>query len=265
VTAIDLRRPQSAGVVDRLNAALRAHRVLWFPGQQLTHDQLVAVASAFGAPRARPAAPPGEHTYVLEIRREADETAVPFGAGWHSDGSFRDVPEVATLLHAKVVPAAGGDTLFADCVAAFEALPDARRAELVGLRALHSAQAYFGRDGFFARESGRTGMRVQTSAAFERTVSHPMVRTDPADGVRSLFISPGFTVGVEEMESEASGALLAELFAHMTSERFVYRHRWAPDMLVVWDNRRTLHSATAGYDGQLRLMHRVVAGAETPV
>jgi taurine dioxygenase len=231
----------------------------------LSHAELVTATACFGEPRRRPRSTDPENPHILEIRREAGETAVPFGHGWHSDGSFADTPPVATLLHAKVVPPAGGDTLFADCTAAYEALPERRKADLVGLRALHSAAAYFGRDGFFAKEAGRTGMQVRTSADYERTVSHPIVRTDPVDGRKSLFISPGFTVGVEGMEEAAAHSLLAELYEHMTAARFVYRHRWAPDMLVVWDNRRTLHSATGGYDGHARVMHRTEAGQETPV
>lgn len=244
--------------------ALADHGLVCLPDQPLSHDELEAFSLQIG--------PFGDNPYVeampgrpnlVEVRRDPEETTTVFGGGWHSDWSFQAAPPAATILHSKVTPPTGGDTLFADTARAYDTLSPQFQKQLHGLRAMHSAAGPYGRDGYFAKESGRTGMRILVSADAERTYSHPLVTVHPISGRRTLFISPGYTIGIEGMTETESDAILGFLFKHITNEQFVYRHVWRPDMLVIWDNRSVLHCATGGYDGYLRLMHRtVIAGGQ---
>ena len=264
VSGLDLSRPLPAETLAAVKAAFLAHGVLWFPDQPLTHDQLEAFTLQFGPFGHDPyVAPLADRPHVLEVKREADETASPFGAGWHSDWSFQEAPPSATLLHAKIVPPIGGDTLYADAIAAYEALSPAFQAMLAPLRGVHSAAGPYSPGGFYAGEEGRKGMTILPSAEAEGRVSHPLVRKLD-DGRRALFANRIYTVAIEGFTDAESAALLGFLAKHMTQDRFIYRHHWAPDMLTMWDNRRALHHATGGYDGHQRVMHRTTVAGERP-
>jgi taurine dioxygenase len=265
ITGLDLRRPLPGGALEAVKAAFADNGVVWFPDQGLDDDQLEAFTLQFGAFGSDPyIAPLPGRPHVLEVRREPNETASVFGAAWHSDWSFQERPPAATILLSKVVPPQGGDTLFADAAGAYLALSPAFQRMLDGLRAVHSATRPYGPEGFYAREEGRLGMTILPSPEANKTFSHPLVRTHPVTGARSLFVNPVYTVGVEGMTGAESGALLAFLFKHITDEAFVYRHRWNADMLIMWDNRRLLHNATGGYDGHLRVMHRTTLAGDEP-
>jgi taurine dioxygenase len=166
-----------------------------------------------------------------------------------------------------VVPPVGGDTLFADQHAAWDALPAAMQARLRDLQGVHSARRGYARDGMYGerdRARGRSmAIRFGDDALAVRR--HPIARVHPETGRIALFVSPGYTVGIEGMDDAQAGALLAELFEHQKRPEFVYRHRWSAGMLVVWDNRRLVHAATGGYEGHRRLLHRVTIAERSPV
>lgn len=239
--------------------------MLWFRGQWLDHAQLEAFSSLLGPFGPNPfvhALP--DHPNIVEVRRDPEERAVVFGGGWHSDWSFLPQPPAATLLHAKVVPPEGGDTLFCDTRRALEALSPHFRVLLAQLYGVHSAAGPYGSEGYFAKETGRTGMSIISGPEADGTHAHPLTPRHPVSGQRALFASPGYTVGIEGLSEPEARAILDFLFEHMTADRFVYRHVWEPDMLVIWDNRAALHCATGGYDGYLRLMHRTVIAGGAP-
>jgi taurine dioxygenase len=266
LTGVDLSRPLPAPVLAKVKAAFAAHSVLWFPDQPLTHDQLEAFALQWGEFGWDPyIAPLADRPHVVEVRRDATETTAVFGGSWHSDWSFQATPPAATILHAKVVPPVGGDTLYADGYRAWEALSPLFRAMIAPLRALHSAARPYGPDGFYAGETGRTGMTILPSTEAREVQAHPLVRTHPVSGRKALFVNSVYTVGIEGMKEAESAAILSFLFKHMIAEPFVYRHRWAPNMLTMWDNRCCAHNATGGYDGHARVMHRVTVAGETPL
>ena len=266
VTGLDLTAPMPAQTLAEVKAAWARHAVVRFPDQPLDLDQLEAFTRQMGSfgddPFIKPM--PGRPN-VLELRREADEKAPNFGAGWHSDWSFQAAPPAATLLRSEVVPPVGGDTLFADCARAYEALSATMQAMLAPLRAIHSAARPYGSKGMFAKETEKRTMQIITSTEADRTQVHPLVRTHPVTGRKALFISPVYTVGVEGLTAPETEALLGFLFKHMTDPQFIYRHRWAPGMLLMWDNRCTMHYAEGGYDGHLRVMHRTTVAGDPPV
>ena len=264
VTGLDLSRPLPAATLAAVKAAFLAHGVLWFPDQPLDHDQLEAFTLQFGAFGWDPyVAPLADRPHILEVRREPDEKASVFGGGWHSDWSFQTTPPSATLLHAKVVPPVGGDTLYSDSIAAYEALSPAFREVLDRLRTVHSATRPYGAQGFFARDDARRAMTILSSAEADKTEVHPLVRTLD-DGRRALFINPTYTISIEGFSEAESETLLAFLYKHMLQDAFVHRHRWSANMLTMWDNRRAMHNATGGYDGYQRLLHRTTVAGGKP-
>lgn len=266
VKGVDLSRPLANDDLAAVKAAFWRHGVLWFPDQPLDHDQLEGFTQQFGAFGDDPyVAPLADRPHIMEVRREPDETASPFGSTWHSDWSFQETPPMATILHAKVVPPVGGDTLYADGIAAYDALSSTFQKMLEPLRAVHSAARPYGSKGFYAQEQGRKGMKILPSVEAEKTWTHPLVRTQVETGRKALFINPVYTIGIEGFTEAESTALLSFLFAHMTAEAFVYRHKWSEHMLTMWDNRRATHNATGGYDGHLRVMHRTTVRGEVPV
>ena len=265
ITGLDLTRPLSKDQLGEVKAAWTRHAVVAFPDQPLTLEQLEAFTLQIGAfghdPFIKPM--PG-HPNVLELRREPDEKATNFGAGWHSDWSFQEAPPAATLLHSEVVPPMGGDTLFCDCAAAYQALSPTMQRMLAPLQAVHSATRAYGTKGVFARETEARTLQIITSAEADKSLTHPLVRTHPVTGRKALFISPVYTTGIEGLTPKESQAILGFLFQHMTQDEFIYRHRWRPKMLLMWDNRCTMHFAEGGYDGHLRVMHRTTVAGDVP-
>ena len=266
VRGLSLAAPLDEATMGEVRQAWADHGVLSFPDQPLSLDQLEAVTLQFGPFGVDPfIAPMPGRPNVLELRREPDEKATNFGAGWHSDWSFQPAPPAATLLHGQVIPPVGGDTLFADCAGAYAALSPVMQEMLAPLRAIHSAGRAYGTKGVFARETEKRTMQIIVSEEADKTHTHPLVRTHPVTGEKALFVSPVYTLGIEGMTPAESQAILGFLFAHMTQEAFVFRHRWAKDTLLIWDNRRTVHLAEGGYDGHLRVMHRTTVAGEVPV
>jgi taurine dioxygenase len=265
VTGLDLSRPLPSATLAAVKAGFLAHGVLWFPDQPLTHDQLEAFTLQFGDFGWDPyVAPLADRPHILEVRREPDEKTAPFGGFWHSDWSFQETPPAATILHAKVVPPVGGDTLYADGVAAYEALSPAFQRMIAPLKAVHSAARPYGPTGLYAKEEGRKGMTILPSPEAEKRFAHPLVRT-LLDGRKALFVNHVYTLAIEGFSETESAVLLGFLLKHMTEDRFVYRHSWSADMLTMWDNRRAVHNATGGYDGHLRVMHRTTVAGARPV
>ena len=266
ITGLDLSTPLPAAVMAEVRAAWAAHGVVAFPGQPLSLDALEAFTLAMGGFGHDPYIKPMDgHPNVLELRREPDEKATNFGAGWHSDWSFQATPPAATLLRSEVIPPVGGDTLFVDACRAYEALSPTMQAMIAPLRAIHSASRSYGTQGVFAKDTRARTMQIIVSEEADKTQTHPLARTHPVTGRKALFISPVYTVAIEGLTPAESEALLGYLFKHLTQDEFIYRHRWQAGMLLMWDNRCTMHFAEGGYDGHLRLMHRTTVAGDAPV
>ncbi|MFP6655156.1 MAG: TauD/TfdA family dioxygenase [Myxococcota bacterium] len=265
VRGLDLRARLDDETAESIRSTWAIHGVLIFPDQSLDHAELEAFTKGLGEFGVDPFIEPMEdHPHILELRREATEKAANFGAAWHSDWSFQPCPPSGTILHAKVVPPVGGDTLYADGHRAWEALSPAMQSMLEGHRAIHSAAFAYGPRGVLAKEPHERTMKIIVSEKAEETEIHPMIRTHPVTGRKSLFINPVYTVGIEGFRPEENFVLLKFLYDHMVKEEFVYRHQWKENMLVLWDNRSTMHFAEGGYDGHLRLMHRTTLAGDRP-
>ena len=201
------------------------------------------------------------HPNIAEIKRSAEEKASPFGGTWHSDWSFMKNPPSATLLHSKIIPPVGGNTLFANTEKAFAALPEEMKNKLRSLKVVHSAKVPYADDGFYALEKEKRAMKILPSKEANATFSHPMIKIHPETKKECLFINPVYTLNIENISQDESQELLWNLYEHMTQDAFVYEHTWDENMLVMWDNRTVMHHATGGYDGHERLLHRITLAA----
>lgn len=265
ITDVDLAQPLSSGLKDTITAAFLAHRVLVFRDQRLTEDQQYELTLHFGeieghvARLANGDKAPLVHT-VSNLDEHGNPTATPREYGnyfWHTDKSYHQVPSLLTMLHAVELPPHGGDTEFANTAAGYAALPEETKREIAGLKVVHSWEV----------SRRNTGGRLATEdEARERPpVTHPLVRTHPDTGERTLYLGlhTSHVVGMPEAEGRA---LLDRLLAHTTEPRFVYAHTWRAGDLVMWDNRCLLHRAARNYDmtRHRRILRRTVVKGTVP-
>lgn len=265
IRGVDLTRRQSSADIDAIRTAWLEHQVIGICDQDLEISDMERFAAALGPEGDDPfiASIPG-HPRVVEVRREADETTPVFAEAWHSDWSFLESSPAGTLLYGRVIPPVGGDTLFANQYAAYDALPAATKARIATLRGIHSARRSYSPGGVYGeRDKGRS-MAIRYSERAMATQLHPLVRRHPETDRPALFINLGYTIGIEGMSTADATALLTELFTHQTQPEFVYRHRWSPGLLTLWDNRCLLHTATGGYQGHQRLLWRITIGELRP-
>lgn len=264
VTGPDLRRPLDDAQAARLRALWLEHQVLAFPGQALAVEDIERFAATLGPFGVDPyfEAIPG-HPHVAQVRREPDERTPIFAEAWHSDWSFLAQPPAATVLYGDIIPPLGGDTLFADQYAAWEALPSPMKALLQGRQGVHSARRGYARDGAYGEKDQGRSMAIRYSDSALATQRHPIARVHPETGRTALFVSMGYTIGIDGMDDEEAAPILRTLFEHQARPEFVYRHRWSQGMLVVWDNRCVTHAATGGYEGHRRLLHRITVADRT--
>ena len=233
-----------------------------FPRLPLSHDEFKDFALSFGDFGDDPfISSLPDYPNIAEIKRSANEKATPFGGTWHSDWSFMKKPPSATLLHSKIIPPVGGNTLFANTEKSFAALPEKMKNRLRNLKVIHSAKIPYADDGFYALEKEERSMKILPSKEAKATYSHPMVKIHPETNKECLFINPVYTINIEGFSEDESQQLLWELYEHMIQDKFVYEHVWNEDMLIMWDNRTVMHQATGGYDGYDRLLHRITLAA----
>ena len=260
---IDLRQPVADQERTVLNQVFVEHGVLVVRDQDLTPTQVLGAVQLFGTVfrqhNTRFAIPecPAIH-YISNQDRFPDGTRYIPGEGWHTDHSNDARPPKATLLHAVTLPDVGGDTQYANMAAAYSALPAAMRARIAGLMAIHVYQS---------SHSSRQLMRL-SEANQERVpnaVLHPVVRTHPENGRKSIYVNPIRIEGIVGMDHREALPLLDELLHHATQDTFQYRHEWHSGDLVIWDNRCLLHKANGDYDmGQTRYLYRVMLQGDVP-
>jgi len=262
VTGVDLSGELTAKLIADIRAAWLQHKVLAFAGQQMDDDALERFTIAMGGFGEDPFfAPIKGRQNIAAILREADETSSLFAENWHSDWSFLAQPPSGTCLLAVDIPPTGGDTLFANQIAAFNALTPERQEFLRGLTAIHSAQLAYAPDGSYGEKDTGRSMDIRPDESARATQTHSLVQRHPETGEEALYSTLGYIIGIEGMDQADAIALLSELAQWQSRDEFVYRHRWEPDMLVMWDNRSVLHKATGGYEGHRRELHRTTIAA----
>jgi taurine dioxygenase len=237
--------------------AFREHGVVFFRDQDISPEEHLAFARRWGSIdvnkffRAVP-----EHPEIAEVRKEPEQRS-NIGGGWHTDHSYDPIPAMGSVLVARELPEVGGDTLFANLYAAYDALSDGMKATLSTMRAVHSSRHVFGTAAAYQNTD------LKEAFSNEHLVGdtvHPVVITHPDSGRRALYVNPGFTVRFDGWTPDESRPLLEYLYRHAVRPEFTCRFRWAPGSVAFWDNRCTWHYALNDYHGHRRVLHRVTIG-----
>ena len=265
ITGADLSRPISPEFAAAIRQALLDHQIIVVRDQALTKEQQYEFTLNFGEIEDHVARHADARYSIVHSVTNFDAEGNPTDAldmrgnyFWHTDKSYHAVPSLMTMLHAVELPSAGGDTQFANMVLAYTALPEAMKSRLAGLRAIHSWEA--------SRLASGSKPASEAEKRERPPVSHPIVRTHPETGAKALYIGNHAAGGVEGMPEAEGKALIAELMAHATQDRFIYTHHWRPGDLIIWDNRALLHRALANYEmgRQRRVLHRTVVRGTVP-
>lgn len=270
VRGIDMRAPPDPATFRALQDVWMQHLVLVFPGQHITDTEHVEFTRSFGEPEVF-------HQNIIRSRcvkeifrvSNVDDDGnlmppdhptvkqVSLAQFWHTDSSYRTYPCVGSLLHGVETSRTGGETQFTNMYVVYEALPDSLKRQVQGRKARHN----------FGHLHTLAALRPLTEAekAAMPPVWQPMVRKHPVTGRQSLYISPIYNDEVEGMGAEDAKRLIAELTQFAAQPRFVYRHRWEPDDVVMWDNRCTMHQVTPHDPTERRVMHRTTIVGTEPV
>lgn len=254
VAGIDLARTPTAAQVQVLQDALLEHLVLFFRDQNLTPIEHKAFAQRFGGLHIHPA-PLGifnDDPEIIVVQADENSQRIA-GELWHSDVSCDAEPPMASILHLKEVPLIGGDTLFANMYAAYDALSTSMQRFLSELTAIHDGRRnYDGRQTALSR--GHEYPRAE----------HPVVRTHPETGRPALFVNRMFTNRIVQLKDGESAALLEMLYRHIERPEFQCRFRWQPNSVAFWDNRCVQHLALWDYFPRRRYGHRVTIAGDKP-
>jgi taurine dioxygenase len=253
-----------------IHRVLLERLVIIFPGQQLSPEHHLAFARRFGElePPHPVFAHLPEHPQVSVLETMGNQGI--YNDEWHTDVTFRARPPLGSVLYARIIPACGGDTMWANMYAAYDSLAAPLRRMADGLTATHDI---FGggphqrmlsfRDTLLAGPDGQ--LRATEIASRFPPVSHPVVRTHPETGHKALFVNRSFTTRIDGVSKLESAWLLGLLLEHAEQVGFQMRHRWRTGDLVMWDNRCTQHLAVADYAPAHRLMHRITVQGDAPM
>lgn len=267
VIGLDLSLPLATSDLARLHRAHLDYHVLVFRDQHITPAQQVDFSRHFGALQIhvlRNFQLPDQPEVLVISNIQQDGKPVGLGdAGhfWHSDLSYKETPSLGSMLHAQELPAEGGDTLFANQHAAWDALPDDLKREVEGLQAEHW---YLARYEELRQRNPYRPQLTQAQIDEVKPVSHPVVRTHPETGRRALFVSEHFTTRILGVSAQRSRELLDLLFDYGTRAEHVYRHQWQPHDMVFWDNRSLMHLAAGCPDHLRRKLYRTTIEGDVP-
>ena len=242
VRGLDLRTELDADTVRVLRGAFLDHCVLFFRDQAISQEDLVRFTRYFGEPVPHVRPQPDRPIEEIFVISNVTEDGKPIGAlgseeiPFHSDLSYLPEPGTISMLYALEIPEEGGETMWANGYASYEALDHSVQSRIDGLRAVHRHP-------------------IDALNTPEPTM-HPVVRTHPETERKVIYVSPHLTRQIAGLDRRDGQVLLDELIAHATDPRFVWKHRWQVGDLVMWDNRCTMHRRTPFDDRRRRVMWR---------
>ena len=271
ITGLDLRYPIDSTTMARLREVWLDHTILLISGQKIDDNQQIAFSRRIGKLELINMAAlqlDGNPEIYTATNLDLNENILPLNnplmqlnadnAKWHSDSSFKRVPSMASLLHARIVPPIGGKTGFANMVAAYDALDDIMKKRIDGLMGVHNF--------FWSRRNVNTIAFTDEETAAIPPVRHPVARVHPETGRKAIYVG-SHTETIEGMKNDEARKLIDALITHATQKEFVYEHQWHVGDLILWDNRAVLHRGM-GFDMQnhKRRMHRTtIAGITNTV
>jgi taurine dioxygenase len=252
ISGIDLTQPLGEATIDELERALAAHQVIFFRDQRLDFEshkrfgrrfgELIIHSGVAGLP---------EHPQIVAIHADASSKYIA-GENWHSDLTCNAEPPMGSILYLHTIPESGGDTLFASMYAAYDALSPRMKTYLQDLTAVHDGEHVY-------RPIVNDPTRQYPCS------NHPIVRTHPVTGRKSLFVNPSYTLHINGIPKAESDAILSFLYQHCANPNFQMRFQWQPHSVAFWDNRCTQHLAVWDYFPQVRSGYRVTIKGEKPV
>ena len=258
VLGIDLAQADEE-ITPWLSDLLVERKVLFFRDQHISIESHIAFASRFGELEIHPFTNNDPtHAEVIHLRNDREHP--PYINIWHSDVTWRAEPSLGSILRARVVPDVGGDTLFANMEAAYDALDEETRELIDDLWAVHDNEGFL--NGM--RQSGASEVEIEARRAQFPPQRHPVVRTHPVSGRKSIYVNRAVTRRIEGVEAVESEALLERLYHQAWVPDFQCRFRWAPDSLAFWDNRAAQHYAAADYWPEERSMERITIVGDRP-
>jgi taurine dioxygenase len=265
ITGVNLAQPVDDAVMAEIRAALLENLVIFFRDQDMTPATLLAFDGRWGPIHRHPfIAGMADYPDVLElVKRPTDKRN--FGGDWHTDQMFAPEPALGTMLWAKQVPAAGGDTMFSNQYLAYESLSDGMKRMIANVRGVCVGDKKKGGVSRLAHNAATIASMttVEPPKDLQTTSPHPLVRTHPETGRKSLYIG-GHVHYLEDMAEEGSQPLIQYLYRHATQPAFTCRFRWEKGSLAFWDNRCTQHFAINDYPAETRVMHRVTIRGDRP-
>ena len=247
IVGVDLTTELPEAVIDEIRRALFEFKVIFFRDQPLTPAQHVSFARRFGELEVHPFIPAnGEHPELVRFEKSSEVGG--YENSWHHDVTWRETPSMGAVLHAVRVPAVGGDTLFSDMYAAYDALDDDTKQRIDSMTAVHDFMRAF---------SGQVpaGREDEFRAKFP-LVEHPVVCRHPATGRRLLYVNVNFTSHLVGLDEDESRELLNTLCAQAHTLEHQCRFRWRDDSVAFWDNRAVQHYAASDYWPEVRIMER---------
>ena len=261
IAGVDLSKPLSQQTIAAIRRAFLEHLVIFFREQNLTPAQFLLFARTMGEPVAYPFVKglPDYPEIIQVMKLEHERTN--FGGIWHTDTAYLELPPMGSMLLAREIPSAGGDTLFANQYLAYETLSPGMQRMLASLTGVNSSA----RADVTKTREDRMKTDARDDARNEYLAEHPVVRTHPETGRKSLYVNIAHTARFKDMTDEESAPLLDYLFQHQVRPEFTCRFRWEVGSLAFWDNRCTLHNPVNDYHGHRRLMHRITLAGDRPV
>lgn len=257
---IDLSAPLEAECVEEIRNALHEFGVIVLRNQDITPQQYLNFAQYFGDILPYPMVQGlPDFPDIVPVLKKEDET-VNFGGLWHSDTTYLEKPPMGSMLLALELPPKGGDTIWSNMLMAYETLSDGMKEMLDGLIAINSAK----KGSAAATREDRRKDAAKDDSGLQTTAEHPVVRTHPATGKKSLYVNFGHTTHFKDMTEAESAPILNYLFKHQTRPEFTCQLHWEVGTIAFWDNRITQHNPINDYHGYRRLLHRITLAGEKP-
>ncbi|MDG2304753.1 MAG: TauD/TfdA family dioxygenase [Candidatus Binatia bacterium] len=262
ISGVDLSGDLDKEVFDEIRRAWLEHLVVFFCDQPLDDDRFLAFARRIGTPDRYPFVRGlDEHPEIIAVTKLPHEK-VNFGGIWHSDTVYLEQPPMGTMLIAREIPPAGGDTLYANMYVAYDALSPGMQRMLAPLKAVNSSALA---DVSKTREERICGASDQEASRQVFEAVHPVVRTHSETGRKALYVNVAHTARFEGMTEEESRPLLEFLFRHQVREEYTCRFRWSVGAIALWDNRCAQHNPMNDYHGYKRVLHRITLRGNRPV